>query len=96
MKQNQVHRVTEFQFYTYGIFKKFNKKFDAPPCVITVTITINDVVVSIACRASDTVFLIAVIKHVTKKNYHLAHLNKAIKCKKFIYTINIPFHFVLL
>lgn len=44
---------------TYGICKNFSKKFEAPPCVITVTITMSDVVVNIACRASDTVFRIA-------------------------------------
>lgn len=31
----------------------------APPCTITVTITMRDVVVNIACLASDTVLRIA-------------------------------------
>lgn len=31
----------------------------APPCTITVTMTISDVVVNIACLASDTVLRIA-------------------------------------
>lgn len=44
---------------TYGIWKNLSKKFVAPPCVITVTITINDVVVSMACRASETVLRMA-------------------------------------
>lgn len=46
-------------FETYGICRNFKRKFEAPPCVITVTITISDVVVSIACLASETVFRIA-------------------------------------
>lgn len=44
---------------TYGIFNQFNRKLDAPPCITTVNITINDVAVSIVCLASETVFLIA-------------------------------------
>lgn len=35
---------------------------EAPPCIITVMITIRDVVVNIACLASDLVFLIAKAK----------------------------------
>ena len=44
---------------TDGIFSQFRRKLEAPPWIITVAITINDVVVSMACRASETVFLIA-------------------------------------
>lgn len=41
------------------MLSQFSKKLDAPPCTMTVTITIIDVVVSMACLASDTVFRIA-------------------------------------
>lgn len=44
---------------TYGILNQFNKGIVAPPWIITVAITINEVVVSIACRASDTVLRMA-------------------------------------
>jgi hypothetical protein len=39
----------------------------APPCIITVIITINEVVVNIACRASDTVFRIANAKDIAPR-----------------------------
>lgn len=45
--------------FPYGICNQFSKKLEAPPWTITVIITINDVVVNMACRASDTVFRIA-------------------------------------
>lgn len=54
--------------HTYGICKNFSKKFEAPPCVITVTITMSDVVVSIACRASDTVFRMANANDMAPRN----------------------------
>lgn len=41
------------------MLSQFSRKLDAPPCTMTVTITIIDVVVSIACLASETVFRIA-------------------------------------
>lgn len=44
---------------SYGIFSQFSRKLDAPPWMMTVAITISEVVVSIACRASDTVFRMA-------------------------------------
>lgn len=52
----------------HGICRNLSKKFEAPPCVITVTITINDVVVNIVCRASDTVFRIANAKDIAPLN----------------------------
>lgn len=44
---------------TYGTLNQFNKGIVAPPWIITVVITINEVVVNIAWRASDTVLRIA-------------------------------------
>lgn len=44
------------------MLSQFSRKFEAPPCTITVTITITEVVVSIACLASDTVFRMASAK----------------------------------
>jgi hypothetical protein len=44
---------------TYGILNHVRSCIVAPPCTITVTITISEVVVSIACLASDTVLRIA-------------------------------------
>lgn len=46
----------------YGILNHVRSCIVAPPCTITVTITINDVVVNIACLASDTVLRIAKAK----------------------------------
>lgn len=55
--------INQLNSNSYGIFKKFNKNCDAPPCVITVTITIKEVAVNMACLASETVFLIAEVKN---------------------------------
>ena len=44
---------------TYGILNQYSKCKEAPPCTITVIITINEVVVNIACLTSETVLRIA-------------------------------------
>jgi hypothetical protein len=43
----------------YGILNQVRSCIVAPPCTITVTMTISDVVVNIACLASDIVLRIA-------------------------------------
>lgn len=53
--------------FTYGIFSQLRRKLDAPPWHITVTITIIDVVVNIACRASDTVLRNARLKDIAPR-----------------------------
>lgn len=53
-----------FSIKTYGILSQFKSLLVAPPCIITVNITIKEVVVNIACRASETVFLIAKAKDI--------------------------------
>lgn len=53
---------------TYGIFSQLRRKLDAPPWQITVTITIIDVVVNIACRASDTVLRNARLNDMAPRN----------------------------
>lgn len=47
---------------TYGTFSQFSNGIVEPPWTMTVAITINEVVVSIACLASDKVFRIAKAK----------------------------------
>lgn len=53
---------------THGIFSHFSMLSVAPPCMMTVVMTIMEVVVSIAWRASDTVFLIAKAKDMAPLN----------------------------
>lgn len=49
---------------THGIWNQFNRFIVAPPWIITVIITISEVVVSIACLCSDRVFRIANAKDI--------------------------------
>lgn len=51
--------VGEVLICAYGILNHVRSCIVAPPCTITVTITISEVVVNIACLASDTVLRIA-------------------------------------
>lgn len=53
---------------TYGIWNQYKRCRAAPPCIITVIITINEVVVSIVCLASDKVFLIANANDIAPRN----------------------------
>lgn len=45
-----------------------------PPCMMTVNMTMREVVVSIACRASDIVFLIASAKDIAPRKPRKFHL----------------------
>lgn len=53
---------------THGILNQLKNCVVAPPWKITVNITIKLVVVSIACLASDTVFLMARAKLMAPRN----------------------------
>ena len=50
----------------------------APPWTITVMITMSDVVVSIACRASDTVFRMANAKDMAPRRPASQHQNNQV------------------
>lgn len=52
---------------TYGILNQVRSCIVAPPWIITVNITIIDVVVNIAFLASDTVFRIASAKDIAPR-----------------------------
>lgn len=58
-KLSAVMFMVTFLTCTYGILNHVRSCIVAPPCTITVTMTISDVVVNIACLASDTVLRIA-------------------------------------
>lgn len=56
-------------YYTYpvGIRRYASACVAAPPCSTTVAMTINEVVVNIACRASDTVLRMAKAKDIAPR-----------------------------
>lgn len=58
-KLSAVIFIVTFLTCTYGILNHVRSCIVAPPCTITVTMTISEVVVNIACLASDTVLRIA-------------------------------------
>lgn len=82
---------------TYGTFNQFSNGIVEPPWMMTVAITINDVVVNIACLASDRVFRIARAKETAPlsptflrdNNYSL--LSDRSTCRTYEYSILITY-----